>query len=74
MNWIKVSVDVSGSPVTKMLNMDNYKSLEADPSDASKSILTHNDDTTITVFADFETAIIFFTPLLYKEDLLGNAL
>ena len=74
MNWIKVSVDVSGTAVTKMLNMDNYKSLEAHSSDATKSTLTHNDGTTVSLVADFESAIIFFSPLLFKEDLLGNAL
>lgn len=70
MQWIKVQV----GGVDKLVNMDQYKLLEEDPGDSTKCILTHNDDTTISIDATYELAVIFFTPLLYKEDALLNPL
>jgi len=70
MKWINTTV--GGTP--KLINMDQYKSLEEDPGDATKCILTHNDASTITIDASFESAVIFFAPILYKEDMLGNPL
>lgn len=70
MEWIKVNV----AGVPKMLNMSQYKELAADPGDATKCILVHNDTSTITIDADFENAVIYFRPLLFKEDALTNPL
>lgn len=70
MEWVKVIV----GGTSKMINMAQYKWIEEDPGDATKCIFTHNDDTTITVNASFEIAVIFFSPLLYKEDALLNPL
>ena len=57
-----------------MLNMAQYKQLEENAGDATKCDLTHNDGTTITIDATYELAVIFFRPLLYKEDELSNPL
>lgn len=70
MQWVKVTI----GGVPKMVNMDQYKWVEEDPGDATKCIFTHNDTSTITVDVEYDQAVIFFAPILYKEDPLGNPL
>lgn len=70
MQWVKTSV----GGVPKMLNMANFESIEEDPGDSSKCVLTRADATTVSIDAEYDQAVIFFAPLLYKEDILGNPL